>query len=238
MAYYGGSGSFNDRMAAYWSTPILNSCVSWWRSSDYIGSGDLLDGSGNGHHLTINGPTFAGGVFSLVDNDYFECADHADFDFAANESFTVAIGMKLAGAPSGTAAWMAKRTSAAASGTTVGWVLFSGSGSLIGRLIFADGTGFVQATKTAITANVATLLAGVRSVAADTGTAYVNGSAGTAVVDPTTNTLANSSAFRIGRLSGAASGAGAMTAFYGAAIARSRLLPGDLNRLKVELGAV
>jgi hypothetical protein len=69
-----------------------------------------------------------------------------------------------------------------------------------------DGANGASATGPARTSGALTITAGVRNVVTDTLTTYMNGTAGTAVTDTTTGSLANAEAVRIGRLSGAGTG--------------------------------
>lgn len=244
-AYYTGTGSLNDRMQAYWSdlatNPITDRAVAWWKAATYSGAGDLLDGSGNGHDLAITGAAFDTDrfVFVKADSDYMETADHADLDFIATDSFTIAIAMKIAAAPAGaTSVWMGKRASVSAASVAAGWMLYSTNGSLVGRCTIDDATFAPVATKSgAFVADTKTLLVATRNVTADTLTCYSSGSGGTAATDTTTGTLANGEVLRIGRASGAATGYCDMT-FYGAAIIRDEVLsPFEQLLLKTELGA-
>lgn len=224
------------RRGAVDPAPVLPTAVAWWKASTYSGSGNLLDGSGNGHDLTINGAAFANGAFTFVasESDYMETADHADLDFGTTDNFTVAIALKVSGAPGAATAWMAKRT-ATSTTAPVGWNFYSTSGSLIGRFTISDGTNRPEATKSSIVANAPTLLAGVRDVSADTITAALGGVIGSAVTDSTTGTLVNAEVVRIGRLSGAGTSYADMT-FYGAAVFRRALAAGELATLAAELG--
>lgn len=209
--------------------------VAYWRAASYSGSGDLLDESGNGHHLTNHGAAFAAGVFTFVagELDYMETADHADFNFAATDSFTVCAAVRFASLPvPANYAVMAKR---AAVSSGAGWNLYLSSGTSAHRCRFGDGTADVNANSPTIVAATPTLLSGVRNVTLHNDTAYAGTTAGANTSDTTTATLSNTSTLRIGRLSGAGTAYASMD-FFGAAVFRRVLTAAELSQVATALG--
>lgn len=139
-------------------------------------------------------------LFLLGTDDYFEVADHADLDFAASDSFTVAVLLRFYGTAANLAI-IAKKTALAAE---VGWALDMGTGGVAPEFTIADGTNESVDVAPTITAGVVTMVAGRRNVAADQIEGFRDGTgSGSPTTDATTATLANSEVLRIGRLSGA-----------------------------------
>lgn len=216
-------------------SPILEDAVAWWKAADYSGSGNLLDGSGNGHHLTISGPAFASGAFTFVtaESDYMEAADHADFDFGAADGFTIAVACSYT-APGANAAVISKRSSLATTAVEAGWIIRASNAGMNTILVVDDGAATSNAAKTA-TSGVPGLVAGVRSIKADNLKEYAAREFGTPTTDATTGTLANAYPLRIGRLCGAGGSYFSMT-FYGAAIFRRSLTAAELARVAAQFG--
>lgn len=227
------TGSFNDKMYGYWSSPIREA-VAYWKAANYSGSGDLLDESGRDHHLTIAGPTFDTDHFEFDGtSDTMECANHADFNFTLTESFTLVLALEVAAAQTA-CVFMAKRTSALPTTAAVGWSMLATNSSLSMRTIIDDGAAVGAATAT-ITVATPTLWAGVRNTSIDRVTTILNGASGTAATDNTTGTLTNTEVLRIGDKTGAGGSQAQMT-FYGAAIIRRALTVAELATLAAEFG--
>lgn len=71
---------------------VLDRATAYWKGVDYSGSGDWLDGSGNGHDATPrNAPTFASGVWTLNGtNQDFLIAHHSDLNIGSGD-FTLVV---------------------------------------------------------------------------------------------------------------------------------------------------
>ena len=138
-------------------------------------------------------------LFLFGTDDYLEIADHADLDFAATDSFTVAVALRMYGTTANTAI-IAKKTGLA---VETGYALDRGTGGTAPEFTIADGTAESVAVGPTVTAGTLTMVAGRRRVSSDSTNAVCGGVAGSPTVDATTATLANAEALRIGRLSGA-----------------------------------
>lgn len=232
-------GLHAGRRGAVKPAPVLSSAVAWWKAATYSGSGDLQDGSGNGHHLVITGAAFDTDHFTFVagESDYMRTADHADLDFAASDSFTVAIAFKVAAPPAAACAWLSKKTSVGTGATNAGYSLQTATSGTGLAFRCCDAAVIPAASKTAALDNDVPLLgAGVRDVTADTLTAYRGSGAGTPVTDTTTATLANTVDFTIGASGSAVPDGFASMTFYGAAVFRRALTAAELATLANELG--
>lgn len=174
-------------------------------------------------------------VWLLGTDDYFEVADNALLDFAAADSFTV-LSVRRAWATLSTgAAMVAKKANTTA--TTQGWALTTGTTTAAqGQLQFGDGTAGVTAVSGSRASGELAVFHGVRRVAADTGTVFLNSTAGTPVTDSTTGALANGEVMRVGRLSGAGAGY-ANAEVFAAAVWRRPLTSGEITILSAYFSA-
>jgi hypothetical protein len=165
-----------------------------------------------GQTVTINRSTSGRKSVAVVSpvwlfgtDDYMEVADNALLDFDATGSFTIVAAYRAWATFATNAARVAKKADTTAA--TRGWLLGSdGTTAALPRLQAGDGANGASAIGPARTSGALTITAGVRNVATDTLTTYMNGTAGTAVTDTTTGSLANAEVMRIGRLSGAGTG--------------------------------
>lgn len=142
-------------------------------------------------------------VWLFGTDDYMEVADNAFVDFAATDSFTL-VAIQRQWATFGTNdAILAKKADTTAA--TAGYLLGDdGTTAALGRMQIGDGTNGTSAvTGSSRTTGTLNTLAAVRNVSTDNTIVYLNGTAGTAVTDTTTATLANAEVMRLGRLSGA-----------------------------------
>lgn len=201
------------------------------------GATSFTESSANAATVTINRAA-TGGKTMIVEatkllcrsDDFMEAVDSALLDFAADESFTVAVAMRAWGTPSATTTYLAKK---AGSGTSVGYRLFHTSANNAGIEI-GDGAATALANGSmASESGAGILLAGVRDVAADALTASVDGTATAPTTDTTTVTLANAEVLRIARLSGAGT-AYADLEFYRAAVWRRALNAAELQTVANE----
>jgi hypothetical protein len=165
-----------------------------------------------GQTVTINRSTSGRKSVAVVSpvwlfgtDDYMEVADNALLDFDASDSFTIVAAYRAWATLATNVARVAKKANTTAA--TQGWLLGSdGTTATLPRLQAGDGVNGASATGPARTSGALTITAGVRNVATDTLTTYLNSTAGTAVTDTTTGSLANAEVVRIGRLSGAGTG--------------------------------
>jgi hypothetical protein len=198
----------------------------------------FAESSANAAVVTINRSS-SGRKSTVVDRDayllttdnYLEIADAPDLNFTLTDSFTVAVLCRLHGT-TGNQVLLAKKINRT---TGTGYELDRGT-SDAANFILADGTNTVTATAGALAQGVATLLAGVRSVAADNTQAFKDATGGTAASDGTADTLLNTEVLRIGRLSGAGTNQADMV-FLGAAVLPWALSAAELAQLKTELMA-
>lgn len=169
--------------------------------------------------------------FLLFTDDYFEIADHADLDFALNQSFTIVFLGKMYG--TGTEeALLVKRSNF---GATPGYALIDNSGDTAVRFDMRGGSASSIDNTPALTAGDLSLIVGRRDVAADEIEALLNGvSAGTPVTDASTDTLANALPLRIGASSAGTPVKFLNGEFYGAAVFREALSDADILALNAE----
>jgi hypothetical protein len=148
-------------------------------------------------------------------DDYMEVADNDLLDFGASDSFTVVAAVRQWGSGLSRPAVGKSATTGA---TILGYCLRL-EVTAAPLLLAGDGTRIIVSAPTGTLGQAGTI-AGVRNVASDTLTAYLNAVAGTPVADTSTGTLANSSTLRVG-----ADGAGAATdmEFVAAAVFRRAL---------------
>jgi hypothetical protein len=136
--------------------------------------------------------------------DWFEVADHANLDFAGNESFTVAFyGRVYDATPAADMVLIGKKDDLS---TAAGYSVYLDTGGTINGLI-ADGTNTTTASSAVITAGYSFVVTLVRDVTADTLQMYLNGVAsGSSQTDTTTATLVNARPLRMGAHSAATPG--------------------------------
>lgn len=171
-------------------------------------------------------------MFLLGTNAYFETPDHANLDFAAADSFTVAVAARRYGTAPADEVVLAKHASGVGSR---GFMLDYRSTGLL-RFIVIDGaaTPFDQ-TAASVGSGLAVVLSGVRSVASDNLQAFIDSASDGASVDTTTASLAGTDVLRVGRRSGADTLYGSFE-FVGAAIWREALSTSDITALQAEFG--
>jgi hypothetical protein len=158
-----------------------------------------------------------------------EVPDNALIDFGASDSFTL-VAVHRPWATQGTNdTLIAKKANT--TNTTAGWSLSGGSSTALqGQAQLGDGTAGITAVSGSRTSGALTVTAAVRNVTADTLTVYLNGTAGTAITDTTTATLANSEVMRVGRLSGAGTEYSDME-LVAVAVFRRALTSGEITAL-------
>jgi hypothetical protein len=141
-------------------------------------------------------------VWLLGTDDYLEVADNGLIDFGATDSFTALVVHRPWGTQGTNDTLIAKKANT--TNTTAGWSLSGGSSTALqGQGQVGDGSAGITAVSGSRTAGAVSLVAAVRNVATDDVIVYLNGTAGSAVTDTTTATLANAEVMRVGRLSGA-----------------------------------
>jgi hypothetical protein len=141
-------------------------------------------------------------LWLLGTDDYLEVADNDLIDFGATDSFTALVVHRPWGTQGTNDTLIAKKANT--TNTTAGWSLSGGSSTALqGQGQVGDGSAGITAVSGSRTAGAVSLVAAVRNVATDDVIVYLNGTAGSAVTDTTTATLANSEVMRVGRLSGA-----------------------------------
>jgi len=167
-----------------------------------------------GQTVTINRSTGATYMTAVVvpgrpkrlfngSSDYGEVADNASLDFGASDSFTVWALIRTWATFGTNDSIVAKKANT--TDTTAGWSIGNGPSTAAQvRAEIGDGTNGVGCTTSASrTSGALTMVSLVRSVAADTIAAGIDGTLATPVTDTTTGSLANSEVVRFGRLSGA-----------------------------------
>lgn len=172
--------------------------------------------------------------FLLHTDDYLEIANHADLNFAANESFSVAVFFRAYG-------------NDADFDRIVGHRGLGGGASPAGWYVSWDATGKIRfavtdATNAAHVFSSSSMRDGTLKVAVGRRTAGVelsvfdNGQGGTAASDTTTGSLDSSMVLRIGANAAAAPGSYSDAEFYGLALFREALSDADILRLQQEFG--
>ncbi len=140
-------------------------------------------------------------LFLLGVDDYFEVADHNDLDFAAGDSFTVAVALRKYGATANLAVIAKKQNFT----TAAGYSIDTGTGGLAPRCMIADGTNTCNDVAPSFTAGAITSVALRRTVANTQIDGATNGvGSGSPTTDNTTTTLAQADVLRIGSVSGTA----------------------------------
>lgn len=158
-------------------------------------------------------------------DDYFEISDNASLDFGATDSFTL-VAVTREHATYGTNdAYIAKK--ADTTNTTQGYLLANGAtNGNIPQVQIGDGTnGLTINSSTAVGAGTLRVHSFVRNTQTDTAQLYLDKVQVGSATDNTTGSLANSEAFRIGRLSGAGTEYNAMELFAVAVFNRALTQP-------------
>ena len=146
----------------------------------------------------VNQKLFLGGT-----DDRMEVADHADLDFAADESFTIVYaGRTYDPTPAADQVLIAKKADLA---TGVGYALYIDTTGTVNALI-ADGTNSSEDTIAGLAAGETFVVALRRDVGADELEVFLDGvGSGSPTTDATTATLANALDLFIGSISGGGS---------------------------------
>lgn len=134
-------------------------------------------------------------------DDYMTVADNDNLDMVAASSFTVMAVLRPHNVAVGSAQVIVSKQNTLDG--SAGWRLANGTAATTTFAIY--DTGAVTTTGANKTASALAVVAGVRSVTADTLQAYLGGAASNATTDTTTATLANAIALRIGSTGGGAS---------------------------------
>jgi hypothetical protein len=195
---------------------------------------ELTGVSDQAHTATINRPASGRktviverSTFLLGTDDFFEIADSPDLDFAADESLTLAVVVRLYGTTADQVL-IAKKQDLVA---TAGFSLDRGTANAPPFMI-ADGVAAPEDIGPAITQGLFFVVAGVRNVGDDDVEAFTRGvGSGSPTTDTTTLTLANALPLRIGASSHAVPASFGDFEFIGAAIFREALSDGDVLRL-------
>lgn len=141
-------------------------------------------------------------VFLFGTDDYMEIADNALLDFTSTDPFTLLVVHRPWATQGTNDTLLAKKANTTQ--TTQGWNLSGGTATaLLGQSQIGDGTNGLTAVSGTRTAGALTTTTAVRDITSDTLRVYVGSTAGSAVTDTTTGSLANSEVVRVGRLSGA-----------------------------------
>lgn len=158
-------------------------------------------------------------------DDYFEIADNASLDFGATDSFTL-VAVTREHATYGTNdVYIAKK--ADTTNTTQGYLLANGAtNGNIPQAQIGDGTnGLTIDSSSAVVSGRLRVHSFVRNTQTDTAQLYLDKVQVASATDNTTGSLANSEAFRIGRLSGAGTEYNAMELFAVAVFNRALTQP-------------
>jgi len=154
--------------------------------------------SATDHKLTIVDRA----MFLLGAGDYFEIADDAGLDFAADEDFTLmTLARSYDVTPAADQVLIAKKGDLT---TTTGYALYVDTTG-VPKLVIDDGTNPpAEASGPALTDGQMHVIAAVRNTTDDDITVFVDGVAGTPVPDSTVLTLANAEVMRLGASSATA----------------------------------
>ncbi|MDK1103793.1 MAG: hypothetical protein QGD93_09295 [Actinomycetota bacterium] len=133
-------------------------------------------------------------------DDYFEIADHADLDFAANEAFTIMAVIRSSTIGAGNAVLVGKKDDLT---TSAGWSLYRATAAA--TVLIGDGSADDTDAASSLVARTAATVAGVRNISDDDIEAFLDGTgSGSPTADSTMATLANALPLRIGATSGTA----------------------------------
>jgi hypothetical protein len=169
-------------------------------------------------------------VWLFGTDDYMEVADNDLIDFGATDSFTLFAVQRQWSTFGTNDAILAKKADTTAA--TAGYLLGNdGTTAALARMQSGDGTNGTSAvTGSSRSSGTLNTIAGVRNISTDNTIVYLNGTAGSAVTDTTTATLANAEVMRLGRLSGAATDYNDME-LVAAAIFRRALTSDEITTL-------
>jgi hypothetical protein len=173
-------------------------------------------------------------MFVIGTDDYMECADHAQFDFAAANAFSVALALRGFNLTSALEQVFAAKSAGLAA---QGWKLYKNSAGGANNTAFNihDGVvGSYSGSKSSIDGTMLEVV-GVRDTTLDKQRIFWDKVAGADGTDSTTATLANAEAVRIGRYSGAVTNYGEFE-LVGAAIWRKALTQAEVTALDTEFG--
>ncbi len=139
-------------------------------------------------------------MFLLTTDDYFEIADNANLDIAANEDLVTMVVFRTNTVAAGSDILLAKKDSGV---NDAGYTVVRAAATSKG--IIADGTNEDDDTKGTIAIHTLHTAAVVRNTTNDNIEAFLDGiGSGSATTDSTTSTLANALPLRIGATSGTA----------------------------------
>ena len=209
--YRGTDGPFSGKFYRAQVFNGINGTMVFDANFTDIASGaDVNLYANTGQLVTINRSTTGKKAAAVVyplwlfgTDDYMEVADNSLIDFGATDSFTLfAVGRQWSTFGTNDAI-LAKKADTTA--TTAGYLLGDdGTTAALARMQSGDGTAGTSTTSgSSRTTGTLYTITGVRNVATDDTIVYLNSTAGTAVTDTTTTTLANAEVLRLGRLSGA-----------------------------------
>ena len=176
---------------------VISRCELLMQGSNYSGSGNWLDEI-NSHDAVITNATFDTDHFVFdADGEFMTITDAAGIDFAADDSFTILVRLRVDAGQATSDRILAKK-SAFAQGYSLSW------GNTSTRLDASIGDGSEindRSAESAITDNVIHVVGMVRDQGAgDDLTAFVDGAgSGSPTADSTTGTLATATDLFIGK---------------------------------------
>jgi hypothetical protein len=218
---------------------ILRRAAAYWKVSRYSGTGDLLDLSGNGHHLTPNNsPLYvaaSGGVpahFALTaaSSHYLETGDADNLDSGSGVDFTLVVVLRSALLSGTTVGCIAAKKAGNTSQAGYGLFVSSVANRITGQI--ANGTSSVTPTADKTGQDNIILPVALRRTG---GTVRVifNGTSGTAQPE-SLGSLASTTALTFGRMSGGTPQY-ATYHFFGAGLFRYALTDTEVARVGQEV---
>lgn len=230
-----GIGPFIEGAAgeAASSTPYLDTnAVAFWKAKDYSGSGNWLDGSGNGHDaVPSGGVTFDTDHFVLdgVDGE-FTVPDHSDLDLGSSEDITITVVTEWTGSDSGHNTLISKRNSLSSS-SEAGYVMTILPGLDVVYFEVCNGTSEGKANG-AGSLQADTVVAYHAVVAGNVASFYEDGDLEASFAGIPTDDRSNSVDFIIGAVVGSAYYDGDI---YGVAVCKSDIGATDRATVAAEL---
>ena len=201
----------------------------------------FTEGSPNAATVTLN-RSATGRKLIVVDralmllgtNDYFDIANDAGLNFAADEDLTLMSRIRAYDVTPGTDMILAAKKDDL--GTSAGYASYIDTTG-VPQFVIGDGTNTTVASGPALTDGQDHIVTVVRNTTDDTITVYTDGIAGTPVTDTTTATLSNALPVRFGATSGTAANF-ADSEVAGEVLWREALTAADVLRAGLELQVV
>ena len=218
---------------------VIDSAELLAQGSNYSGSGNWLDESGNGHHLVPTGsPTFTTDHFTTNgSSQYLTASADSGLDFAADQDFTLMIVLSVADLTPASEACFVAHKSGAITANPAGYAIGNGSG---GAVSVRQGTGaaLLNDAVSGMSESTITVLTARRDTVAAEFEGFIDGT-GTGTPDTDTNAdITSAQPFRIGANSQTTPAEYSAIDIYAVALWRSALSDADIATAGDELQGI